>query len=286
MTTKFELGNPSQIKTFLKSSVLVCSEPLLASIKASGVRTPAQVHDFRVAIKRLQTLLWAVRPLVKSKKLYQRVDKALGKMASKARQIRDLDVISEIVLELCQSPLAGVTETRVLKAQTLEPKRAAALAELETLLAGKVSKTLAEDLRTLAGSGGFDSKRLGDLEQILHNTNSKLWRKCKTEVNHKNFANLGEGKLHKLRLRSKRARYLTDLLIDVSGFAVSRRNQAYTKLQNILGDVNDLSMVAAWLDANKRELDRQGVHSRRLIRVAKNLRKTRKNQLTRVKELF
>lgn len=286
MTQVHDLRNPAQITAYVRASLVASYKPVHKQLVLGKFEDPDSVHYFRIGLRQLLVTLRVFHPVFVNAKLASQTVKTVEKLLEKAQTVRDFDVVNALVHEVY--PNSKIAQTSMEKAlgATLLPDRERAQSELHSFLVSDRVALLSNQMAQLSHKSNLGLKSLAELETRLHTENSRLWRKVKSQVNDKNLESYSAKKIHKLRLKTKYARYLTELLKNVSGFAVTRRNGAYVKLQGVLGDISDLWMLEAWLRRNERVLETEGLHAKRLARTVKSLRKSRTKQLGRVKELF
>ena len=204
----------------------------------AGTRTgkdPEELHKFRVATRRIRSLLRSTRGLVTDREESERLRAELKWLASLLGEVRDRDVLIEYLLGELES-LDGAPFGAVLK--LLDGERDAAREELVTGLDSPRYRQLVDDLthpprlregETLAAAAEGDYKR-------LRRTMNGLG------------ANPTDEKLHKARIHAKRARYA----VEAAGIGSTFVKRA-KELQDVLGEHQD-AVVA---EARIRELLKQ-----------------------------
>lgn len=55
-------------------------------------------------------------------------------------------------------------------------------------------------------------------------------------------------KLHRFRIQTKRMRYITELYLELFPRALRRVEKEFRRLQNLLGELQDQSMIQAWFE--------------------------------------
>jgi CHAD domain-containing protein len=184
-------------------------------------KDPEELHKFRVATRRIRSLLRSTRGLVTDREESERLRAELKWLASLLGEVRDRDVLIEYLLGELES-LDGAPFGAVLK--LLDGERDAAREELVTGLDSPRYRQLVEDLahpprlrdgETLAAAAASDYKR-------LRRTMNGLG------------ASPTDEELHQARIHAKRARYAVEAAGTSSTF-VKRAKE----LQDVLGEHQD-----------------------------------------------
>jgi CHAD domain-containing protein len=203
---------------------------------------PEDLHQLRVATRRLRAFLRAARPLVDGAWADALRDE-LGWLGGALGPARDLDVLAERL----QSELAGLGAADGAAADLLaglaaerEAARAAAVAALSTDRYLALLDRVEGAAHPPAGPGG---RTLAELWQ-------REWKRTQ-----RTFARLGrtppDAELHAARIKVKRARYAAELAQHELGKAGARFVDAAKALQDILGEHQDAVVaeerVLAWV---------------------------------------
>jgi CHAD domain-containing protein len=189
---------------------------------------PEDLHQMRVAIRRLRALLRTIRPLV-GRETTEALRTELGWIGGLLGEVRDLDVM----LERFEAEIAelDVADRRALKPllRRLERERERHRKELLGGLDSARYFGLLDELelavRTLPVG---DPKQLPDLA-------ADDFRRLRRAVRKTGDAP-ADDELHKLRIRGKRARYAAEL---VNGRRAGRFVTRAKQLQDVLGDHQD-----------------------------------------------
>jgi CHAD domain-containing protein len=182
---------------------------------------PEELHKFRVATRRIRSLLRSTRGLVIDREESERLRAELKWLASLLGEVRDRDVLIEYLLAELES-LDGAPFGAVLK--LLDGERDEAREELVTGLDSPRYRQLVDDLKhpprlrdgeTLTGAAKGDYKR-------LRKTMDGLGSEPTDE------------ELHQARIKAKRARYA----VEAAGISSSFVKRA-KELQDVLGEHQD-----------------------------------------------
>jgi CHAD domain-containing protein len=205
---------------------------------------PEELHQLRVATRRLRAYLRAARPLLDAS-WAESLRAELRWLGSVLGSARDLDVLLERfrteveALEADDAPyLRGLVDT-------LEPERATAYADVVAALESDRYLTLLDRIEAAA------APPLSGEEVPL----AKLWHREAKKMR-RAFESLGEDskddQLHAARIRVKRARYAADLAAHELGERGKEFVDAAKKMQDILGDHQDSVVAEArirhWLE--------------------------------------
>lgn len=204
---------------------------------------PEAVHDFRVALRRLRTLLRFARPIHGERRM-RSIGDALGRIADATGALRDAEVLRETLGGL---HVAGAT-------------RAAADAFVEARARDErgARASVVELLR-----GGPGGREAGPLEPALAALDARLargpsrkhaanpptargvalasMREALDDVDAHADHDVGDVEgMHALRIRFKRLRYASELFGPLLGEPAAAASKAATKMQKRLGDLHDL----------------------------------------------
>jgi CHAD domain-containing protein len=206
---------------------------------------PEELHQMRVAVRRLRAILRAARAMFRSEpvKALREELKWLGSMLG---AVRDVDVLrahlrDEIARLPAQDGSAGRSLLRVL-AKSGAAARAELLAALDTpryfMLLDRMEETVSNPPVTDPGV-------------LLTDVAAREWEKLRKAVKALP-SEPGDTDFHAVRIRAKRARYAGELAAPEEGHAAARFVDRVKKLQDILGEHQD----AAVAETRLRELAR------------------------------
>lgn len=216
------------------------------------------VHDARVAARRLRSLLKTFRPLldVRRARLY-RVD--LRSFARGLAGAREADVRRDLLVAL------GKRETSVTPAgfqrlgRLLEQQRLAAREGLRRHLAEPGWGALCRALERHAASERLLVVRDANLARMLELV-EESWHEAVRLMEAESREPAG---LHELRLALKHCRYALEPVADVALKSAARLMRRLRGAQDAIGEHRDLLLARHWVIANERSLGRPLV--RRLL---------------------
>ena len=210
---------------------------------------PEVLHDFRVAIRTLRSRLKFYAPYFKKPRRILAWSKELKWIDTHSQTLRDLDVQIELlqivaedrlqnlmskpakyqdyrkqVLTLRSELVAAVDIARVKLAETLESKR-----KTEFFAEFKTGLLLAE----------LKPKKVADINQDLSSQLKMSTQAIDQKLARPNLQSQSSKKLHTLRLDCKRARYLAE--------AIGADSRELVRIQDLLGQINDLAVLNNWL---------------------------------------
>lgn len=193
---------------------------------------PEDLHEMRVAIRKLRAILRAARPML-SVKWAEALRKELAWLAAALAPARDLDVLLMYLLKegnsfppperaalqpLCASLEAERASGQLVVAQALESDRYLSLLDRLESAAARPEIT-------------HPDMALADLARRAYRRLKQAMRACPPEPSPE--------WLHQLRIKSKRARYAAELAEPAGGKAVSRFMKALKVFQDLLGEHQD-----------------------------------------------
>ena len=226
---------------------------VVAKLHAGG---PADVHDARVAARRLRSLLAIYRPLFDQRRS-RRLRRGLRNLARVLSEPREADVRRDLLLAAASRlPAAAAADSRRLQA-TLRRDCATSRRAMREALG---SADLAESVEIIGDEGTLSALRLRpdvELAELLELVDAP-WRDADRLLAD------GPGSLaalHRLRLALKRCRYALE---SVSSLQARGAGQAIDRLrsaQDSLGEHLDAAAARKWLRANEATLGRPFVRS-------------------------
>jgi CHAD domain-containing protein len=205
---------------------------------------PEDLHQLRVATRRLRAFLRAARALVEAE-WAEPLREELGWLGGHLGPARDLDVMLIRFREEVAA-LAGDADAAAGLIVTLEHERAAAYADVVETLGGERYYALLDRLEAAA-----EPPLSGDDTSL-----AKIFKREAKRMRH-TFEELGDhpedDALHASRIAVKRARYAADLAAHELGKAGGRFVAVAKQLQDILGDHQDAVVaqerIRAWADS-------------------------------------
>jgi CHAD domain-containing protein len=204
------------------------------------------VHQARVATRRLRSDLRTFRPLVDrswSTSLRDELDWLAGLLG----EVRDGDVL----LKRLRDRAAGLSEPDQDAAgpvlSSLAEARDTALTELLEALRGPRYVALLDRLVEAANAPVLGDEAAPAAVDVIPGLVRRPWHKLTKRVE-----KLGEhptdAELHSVRIRAKRARYAAEAAAPVVGKNARAFAKAAARLQDVLGDLHDAVVAAAWLE--------------------------------------
>lgn len=210
---------------------------------------PEGVHQMRVATRRLRSDLRTFRPLL-DPDWASSLRRELRRLARLLGDVRDGDVL---LAKLRRSAAElGVSEGAAPALEMLRSKRDAAHADLLEAMQDERYAELLDRLVAAANEPalgpGASEPAIETLPELVRHPWRRLVKKARR---------LGDQPadelLHELRIRAKRARYASEAAAPVLGKPARGFAQAAARLQEVLGDLNDAVVAAAWLEGWSQE---------------------------------
>lgn len=232
------------------------------------------VHDARVAARRLRSLLATWRPLFDQRRS-QPLRRRIRDFASALSGPRDADVRRDLLLAVAgRVPFVTADDGRILRT-VLQRDRAESRRALRVVMRGE---DWAESVRTLCDQQTLAALRLrhdAGLVELLELVD-RPWRDASKLLAGRAW---GTARLHRLRLALKRCRYAMEA---VSSLQPGRARQTVDRLravQDSLGDHRDAVAARTWLKSKVALLGRSLVD--RLDQEIKLIEKQRKSEALR-----
>ena len=195
-------------------------------------RDPEELHDMRVATRRLRAFLRAGRPLLDAD-WAEALRLELRWLGGVLGPVRDLDVLVDHLRDDAHALDPG--ERRVLGRvfHQLEDARGEARAAMLDALASDRYLTLLDRLEEAVGS-----PKLGPDQQPLQDIAAREFRKLRKAARAL-APDPPDDALHELRIRGKRARYAAELAEPVTGKPAARFLRDAKVFQDVLGEHQD-----------------------------------------------
>ncbi len=222
-------------------------------LRAAVVRLPDagsdDIHDGRVAARRMRSLLKTFRPIldVRSARLL-RAD--LRSFARSLARVREADVRRDLLIDLAGSDPALAAEdvqrlVTILDDRCLEARSSLARHVSEpgwaALAAALQSEAAIADLRIRPDA------TLGDVLGRVNDSLTAVVRRLDSEPTE-------TAELHALRLALKHGRYALDPVADVAPDEVGRLIRRLRAAQDGIGEHRDVVLTQHWLSSNERAL--------------------------------
>jgi CHAD domain-containing protein len=189
------------------------------------------VHDMRVAVRRLRSLLRTARPLL-DRSWAESLRAELDWLAGRLGAVRDLDVLIEH-LEAAAGDLDG--GDAALGPVLVRPLASEHDRARERLRSALEKARYYELLDTLESATEMLPARGDDVR--LRKLVAKEVRKLRRRAS--GFPALNDAALHRMRIQGKRARYAAELAAPVEGKRARRFVDAARDLQDVLGEHQD-----------------------------------------------
>jgi CHAD domain-containing protein len=207
---------------------------------------PEGVHQARVATRRLRSDLRTFRSLVEPA-FASRTRTELGWLASILGVVRDGDVLLERFRsragELPDDELPGAAGLLT----ALEADRDAAHTRLLEALGDKRYVELLDALVDAANAPALADDAAAPAAEVVGRLVRRPWHALEKRVS-KLPTHPSDEQLHEIRIRTKRVRYAAEAVAPVVGKPARTFARAAAGLQEVLGDLNDAVVAAAWLD--------------------------------------
>src|SRR5215211_1214465 len=214
----------------------------------AGVRTgedPEAVHQARVATRRVRSTLRTFSKLL-DEEWTDRLRDDLKWLANLLGEVRDTDVLLERFSEhLAALPAADVKAGPRLLAK-LEEQRDHARRRLLGGMAAEKYAVLLEDLVVAAAAPALLPGADRPAAEVMPPLVRKPWKKLRKEIR-KAGDDPPDEKLHKIRIRAKRARYAAEAVEPVFGKPAEDFADAVAYIQRLYGDHQDAVVGEAWL---------------------------------------
>ena len=213
------------------------------------------VHQFRVACRRLRSLLRTFKPFLDEEAAvdYRR---RLGRVAELGGEVRELDVIA-VLPELQQEPFVrALVRARHVAVQKLRRRLAGqrVAGQVQTVRAGLTSREL--------------GLRQGLPESAVLRRVRRNWRRADELLARRSRDTQA---LHALRIRLKNCRYTLELVADLSPRNATALRHRLREAQQLLGDQRDVAAAIQWLDRSDLPLPLRRQASSRLERRERRL---------------
>ena len=220
------------------------------------------VHDFRVEIRKLRSILGSCSPLIKSNWL-KRFRSQLKEIDTQISPLRD----AHVIFNRFNGYPDSVTSNNYALYVALESRLNQAQIAFQAHVHSTEFNTFLTNI-DLANPKEIHTKKSEELVYAyLEKFNRDQWRSLKTKV--RNSKTL---ELHKVRIKAKKVRYLAEASIPVLGQKMEKRAHIANQIQTLLGELQDSKMMieiastSDILKLEKHELERIGKSWERLNR--------------------
>jgi CHAD domain-containing protein len=207
------------------------------------------VHDMRVAVRRLRSVLRTARPMLR-RQWGDALRAELDWLAQPLGAVRDLDVFVDYI----ESESRKLDHDRSRAEKLLPPLRAErerAREQLRALLEEPRYYQLLDAIEAAA-----DAPRVRRSDVSMQKLARQEFRRFRKRVGR--ISSMGDQELHKLRIHAKRARYAAELVEPARGRPAARFIKTATKVQDILGEHQDAVVAAERLRRLAQTADGRG----------------------------
>ncbi len=208
---------------------------------------PEGVHQARVATRRLRSDLRTFRPLV-DRRWSTALRDELGWIAQALGEVRDGDVLLARLRTKSGELPERLTEPASVSLATLEKSRDTAFVTLLEALRSERYVALLDRLVEAARSPALREQATEPAAEAIPALVRRPWHSLEKHAQ-RLPDDPTDAQLHAVRIRTKRVRYAAEAAAPVGGKQARALAHAAARLQDVLGDLNDAVVAAAWLDA-------------------------------------
>ncbi len=217
--------------------------------EARGVPGSEEVHDARVAIRRIRSALRAYRPVLDGRWASE-VSADLGWLAGQLDPVRDADVrrarlhagLTALAAGAAPPP-HGAVEALM---DRLEAEHRAAVERLGALRGTARLAVAARHLEELHASPRISARAAGRAGEIVPRLLERTWSDLRAAARAARSAP-GATELHTMRIRAKQLRYGAEVAAPLLGQRAQRLARSCATLQRDLGEHRDALETATWL---------------------------------------
>ena len=207
---------------------------------------PEALHDFRVALRRLRTLLTLVGDDL-APRLAAQCDRGLRRLTRSTGARRDLDVVLRDWVSATARPESIAMAIAPVAPLLQRERRRAQRQLLAALRGGRSRQTLAATERLLAACEAAPAPQPAEVMELLHAAGRKLQRRLRRARREPTVP-----RLHAARKAGKRLRYLLEAWSALYPNQIRRRATRNAivelkSLQDALGSICDRAVLAATL---------------------------------------
>jgi CHAD domain-containing protein len=224
------------------------------SVVASAHPTPESLHRLHRQMRRLRTglALWEALLPSAERDLLHPLDVRIKRLSRLVGRIRDRDISLSLLQRFHKGradrrDLLRLARYRIRVQDDARTGRELLRAFLRSERQAHLLDDVAERLRSLPRSGSFrDPQRAVALAHARTHENLR-------RAHHKALQNPSMERLHRLRIRIRRARQFTDLAVSLDPRHERGFSTSLARLQKDLGDLHDLDLVLVGLDDEVRK---------------------------------
>lgn len=212
----------------------------LANRSGALAQDPDSIHQMRVAMRRLRSVLYAVRDLLPETE-YEAVRMKLKYLLQSLGDARDWEVLTERLSGLEKDGDVGARAERVRRAAASAKKRALSRA-VDAVESRKTTQTMLEVMRWFEDlpTARYARKLKAPAKEAAVILLSELFERVRRRGRH--FEEQSVGERHRLRISCKNLRYNVELFGGLYGKRKAEKFLAQLKpVQDDLGHLNDVS---------------------------------------------
>lgn len=211
-----------------------------ARVVTNGADDSEAIHDLRVALRRLRTMLRAARRVYKKSRVRAAAEE-LRRFANTAGAVRDDEVLGEVLRGLRLGAPARAAANAWLRRRSRQERarRTAVVKLLSETGRGSLAEALDDTVRALVPrkdrtATAVALSAMKSIAREIEALGADAWD-----------SGAGALVMHELRIRYKRQRYTAELFAVELGDASAGVAKAATKMQKRLGDLHDVDMALA-----------------------------------------
>jgi triphosphatase len=225
-------------------------ESLLRNESHALAGHPEGIHQMRISVRRLRSLLSAVRAML-PKDHYAWANGVLRWLGSALGPVRNLDVFDHTLLKPVSGALKGERDLARLAAAARRRRKTAHDRAREAIASQRYTASIMRLARWFEARSWRDqpvteksARLVGPLADVAPGLLRRLYRKARRRA--KNFPDLGPPQRHKLRIALKQLRYATEFLDGIyDEDKVERFVSRVKPLQDDLGYASDVRSAKA-----------------------------------------
>jgi CHAD domain-containing protein len=245
--SKLKVDSAKQAAAFVRQVLATPFSVIQKPQTITSLKSADTVHQFRVAVRTLRTLLKSFRKYFVDQPSVDEMDAALASIDASLQSVRDADVMVDWMLTLWTDAQAEPVDAlqpllEEVKAKQIEDRR-----RLATSLRSAKVRAQLNQIAGLIVAGELDTDALGNFKNRLATQNLRRYKEISREMRASGLKKRPASELHALRIQAKEARYLAAASDGVKGLKLASEAAEYGKLQDILGAHNDLSVLNIWL---------------------------------------
>jgi CHAD domain-containing protein len=244
-----KLGRNATVGEVISAVVSAAAMELAArDVRLRGCRDAEDVHDARVAIRRLRAQLQTLRPVMRPA-WADHVNGELKWLGAMLGEVRDPDVIlAEFEDQLASLPAVDVPSLRPLVAG-LATEREMAASRLAVAFESDRYRALVAQLLAAGAEPALaanDVTAAAQARSVLPGLVATRWKQLREEVRDLDREPSDE-RLHNVRKRAKKLRYAAETAEVIVGKPARRLARGAERMQDVLGEVHDAVVAEAWL---------------------------------------